>query len=92
MIHAIGHKAPGELTTIVTPDTILCWHRMLVAKKFDSSDKRKHGRSCICQEVVNAILRFAKENPSWDYDRIQGALKNIGGHIVGSTVANVLQG
>jgi putative transposase len=41
--HVIGRKALLELTTIVTPDTILRWHRELVAKKFDSSDKRKPG-------------------------------------------------
>jgi putative transposase len=76
--HAIGRKALHELTTIVTPETILRWHRQLVAKKFDSSDKRKPGRPCIRQEVVDAIVRFANENPTWGYDRIQGALANIG--------------
>ena len=39
--HAIGLKALRELTTIVTPDTILRWHRNLVAEKFDSSDRQK---------------------------------------------------
>ena len=57
--HAIGRKALLELTTIVTPDTILRWHRELVAKKFDSSNKRQPGRPRIRQEVVDAIVRFA---------------------------------
>ncbi|MEO2025881.1 MAG: hypothetical protein ABGZ23_08360 [Fuerstiella sp.] len=52
--HAIGRKALLELTTIFTPDTILRWHRQLVAKKFDSSDKRQPGRPRIRQEVVDA--------------------------------------
>ena len=89
--HAIGRKVLHELTTIVTPDTILRWHRKLVAKKFDSSDKRKPGRPRIRQEIVAAIVRFARDNPAWGYDRIQGALKNLGYHIADSTVANVLK-
>ncbi|MCP4172468.1 MAG: helix-turn-helix domain-containing protein [Fuerstiella sp.] len=89
--HSIGRKALLELTTIVTPDTILRWHRELVAKKFDSSNKRQPGRPRIRQEVVDAIVRFATENPTWGYDRIQGALKNVGYHIADSTVANVLK-
>ena len=89
--HAIGRKALLELTTIVTPDTILRWHRKLVAKKFDSSNKRQPGRPRIRQEIVSAIVRFARENPTWGYDRIQGALKNVGYHIADSTIANVLK-
>jgi transposase InsO family protein len=90
--HALGRKALLELTTIVTPDTILRWHRELVAKKWDHSDKRKAvGRPRIRQVVVDSILRFARENPTWGYDRIQGALANVGYHIADSTVANVLK-
>ena len=89
--HAISRKALREITTIVTPDTILRWHRNLVAKKFDSSDKRKPGRPRIRQVVVDAIVRFARENPTWGYDRIQGALKNLKYHISDSTVGNVLK-
>jgi transposase InsO family protein len=89
--HAIGRKALLELTTIFTPDTILRWHRELVARKFDSSNKRQPGRPRIRQEIVDAIVRFATENPTWGYDRIQGALRNVGYHIVDSTVANVLK-
>jgi putative transposase len=90
--HALGRKALLELTTIVTPDTILRWHRELVAKKWDHSDKRKAvGRPRIRQVIVDSILQFAKENPTWGYDRIQGDLANAGYHIADSTVANVLK-
>jgi putative transposase len=89
--HAVGRKALREITTIFTPDTILRWHRKLVAKKFDSSDKQKAGRPRIRHEVVDAIVRFARENPTWGYDRIQGALKNLKYHISDSTVGNVLK-
>ena len=71
---AIGRKALLQLTTIFTPDTILRWHRELVAQKFVSSDKRQPSRPRPRQEIVDAIVRFARENPTWGYDRIQGCL------------------
>ena len=89
--HAIGRKALLELTTIFTPDTILRWHRERVAKKFDSSDRRKPGRPRIRQVIVDSIVRFDRENPTWGYDRIQGALRNVKYHISDSTVATVLK-
>ncbi len=89
---ALGRQALHQLTTIVTPDTILRWHRELVAKKWDHSDKRQAvGRPRIRQEIVDLIVRFAKENPNWGYDRIQGALANVGYDISDSTIANVLK-
>ncbi|MEK6249790.1 MAG: integrase core domain-containing protein, partial [Planctomycetales bacterium] len=88
----LGRKALMELTTIVTPDTIMRWHRTLVAKKWDYSDKRRCvGRPRIRQVIVDLILRFAKENPNWEYDRIQGALANVGYQISNQTVGNVLK-
>jgi hypothetical protein len=61
---AIGRKALLQLTTIVTPDTILGWHRKLVAEKWDDSEKRKSvGRPRTSQEIVDLILQFARENP-----------------------------
>ena len=88
----LGRKTLRELTTIVTPDTILRWHRELVAQKWDHSEKRKSvGRPRLRQVIVDLILRFAKENPSWGYDRIQGALANVGYHISDTTVGNVLK-
>jgi putative transposase len=89
---SLGRKALMELTTIVTPDTILRWHRTLIAKKWDHSEKRKKiGRPRIRQVIVDLILRFATENPSWGYDRIQGALANVGYHISDQTVGNMLK-
>lgn len=89
--HAIGRKALRELTTIFTPDTILRWRRKLVAKKFDMSNRRKPGRPPIRQVIVDRIVRFARENSTWGYDRIQGALKNLNYHIADFTVCNVLE-
>ena len=62
-----------------TPDTILRWHRQRVAQKWNYSDRRKKvGRPRIRQVIVDLILCFARENPSWGYDRIQCALANVG--------------
>ena len=89
---ALGRKTLREFTTIVTPDTILRWHRELVARKWDHSEQRKSvGRPRIRQVIVDLILRFAKENPTWGYDRIQGALANVGYHISDTTVGNILK-
>ena len=89
--HAIGRKTLLELKTIFKPDTILRWQRELVAKKFDCSDKRTHGRPRIRQAVIDAIVRFARENPTWEYDRVQDASKHLKYHISDSTIANVLK-
>lgn len=88
----LGRQRLEENGTLFTPDTILRWHRMLVAKKWDYSDRRKRvGRPRIRQVVVDLILRFAEENPTWGYDRIQGALANVGYHVSDQTVGNVLK-
>jgi hypothetical protein len=79
------------LRPLFTPDTILRWHRMLVAKKWDYSDRKKPDRPRIRQVILDLILRFGQENPSWGHDRIQGALANVGYHICDQTVGNVLR-
>src|SRR6266705_2402041 len=82
---------PGRTST-VKPDTILAWHRRLVAKKCDGSTKRKApGRPMIDQELEALIVRMAKENRSWGYDRIVGALANLGLTVSDQTVGNVLK-
>jgi len=89
----LGREALQQIATIVTPDTILRWHRKLVAKKWDHSNRRKKkpGRPRLRQVIVDLILRFAKENPTWGFDRIQGSLGNVGYHISDTTVGNVLK-
>ena len=77
----LGKQALKEVATIVKPDTILGWHRKLVAQKFDGSQQRKApGRPKIDQELEALIVRMAQENRSWGYDRIVGALANLGLH------------
>jgi putative transposase len=89
---ALGRQTLLELTTNVSPDTLLRWHRELVAQKWDHSSERKSvGRPRIRQIVVDLILRFARENPTWGYDRIQGALANVRYRISAKTVGNILK-
>jgi transposase len=89
---ALGRKALGEIGTIFTPDTILRWHRRLVARKWDYSHRRKSvGRPRVEDEIVTLVLRMARENPTWGYDRIQGALANLGHEISDTTVGNILR-
>jgi putative transposase len=88
----LGRKLLEKVGTLFTPDTILRWHRMLVAKKFDYSDKRKSvGRPRVAKEIVDLVLRFARENPTWGYDKIEGALANLGHKISDQTVGNILK-
>jgi len=75
---AIGRKTLADVASIVTPDTILRWHRELVAKKYDGSKRRGPGRPRTAELIVNLIVRMAEENPRWGYTRIRGALGNIG--------------
>jgi hypothetical protein len=72
----LGRKQLEEVGTLFTPDTILRWHRTLVAKKWDYSDRRekKPGRPRIRQVIVDLTVKFAKQNPTWGFDRIQGEL------------------
>jgi hypothetical protein len=88
----LGRKMLNELATIVTPETILRWHRELVARHWDYSQRRKSvGRPPVTQDIVELVLRMAKENSTWGYDRIQGALSNLGHDISDATVANILK-
>jgi hypothetical protein len=77
-----------KIATIVTPDTILRWHRELVAEHWDYSKRRKTcGRPPVSEEIVDLVLRLARENPIWGYDRIQGALANLGHRVSNTTSA-----
>ena len=75
----LGRKMLDQLATIATPETILRWHRELIARHWDYSQRRKSaGRPSTSPKIVELVLRFAKENPTWGYERIQGALSNLG--------------
>jgi hypothetical protein len=70
----LGRKLLSELATLVTPDTLLAWHRKLVAQKYDGHDKRRPGRPRTAKDLASLVIRIAEENRTWGYRRIQGAL------------------
>src|SRR3981189_735487 len=90
--HRLGRKVLADVATIARPHTILGWYRKLVARKFDGSEARRGpGRPRIKREVEQLIVRMARENRDWGYDRIAGALANLGYEISDQTVGNILQ-
>ena len=75
----LGRKGLEKVATAAKPETILGWFRKLVAQKFDGSQYRSYpGGPATSSEVVNLIVRLARDNSSWGYDRIAGALSNLG--------------
>jgi len=87
----VGRRLLNEITDLVTPDTLLAWHRKLVAQKYDGSAKRGPGRPRIINEIENLVVRMAQENRAWGYRRILGAISNLGYNLARGTVANILK-
>jgi putative transposase len=88
---ALGRKALHELGTIVTPETLLRWHRELVARKWTFVERRSPGRPRIRGELVALVVRMAKENRGWGYTRIQGAMANLGHKLGRGTIGRILK-
>jgi putative transposase len=88
--HRLGRHVLHHIATLVTPDTILRWHRLLIARKWTYARQRV-GRPGVLQEIRRLTVQMAGENPRWGYCRIQGALKNLGHRVARSTVATILK-
>ena len=90
--HRLGRKALEDVAHAAKPDTILAWYRKLIARKFDGSHARRYpGRPRVDRETEELIVRMARENPGWGYDRIAGALANLGHRLSDQTVGNILR-
>ena len=90
--YRLGRKALEDVANAVKPDTLRGWYRRLIARKFDGSKSRRYpGRPRIDDEIEQWVVRMAKENPDWGYDRIVGAMANLGYRLSDQTVGNILQ-
>jgi len=88
----LGRTQLAEVACVAKPDTILAWYRRLIARKFDGSKSRSYpGRPRIDAAIEALIVRLAKENSGWGYDRIVGALANLGHQVSDQTVGNTLK-
>ena len=87
----LGRKVLREVASVVTPDTILAWHRRLVARKWDYSKRRGPGRPPVKEEIAELTVRMVQENPNWGYTSIRGALYNLGHEVARETVRNILK-
>jgi hypothetical protein len=88
----VGRKGLEKVASVARPETVLGWFRKLVAQKFDGSKHRSYpGRPKIGREIEKLIVEMARENSGWGYDRIGGALANLGHKVSDQTVGNVLR-
>jgi putative transposase len=91
-IHADPVFGPYDAACAAKPDTILAWYQRLVARKFDGSRQRAYpGRPRISPEVEALVVRFARENRSWGYDRVVGAPADLGYEVSDQTVGNIVR-
>ena len=90
--HRLGRKALEDVANVVKPDTLMGWYRRLVARKFDGSKSRRYpGRPRVDGEIEQLVVCMAKENSDWGYDRIMGAMTNLGYTLSDQTVGNILR-
>jgi hypothetical protein len=87
---SLGSRALDLFASLVTPETILRWHRRLIAEKWTCPGSRP-SRQKVMGEIVDLTVRMARENPGWGYDRIHGALANLGHRVAPNTVKRILR-
>ena len=87
----LGRRALTAVATLVTPETLLAWHRKLIARKYDGTAGREPGRPRTERAIESLVVRMATENRDWGYTRIIGALSNLGHNLARGSVANILK-
>jgi transposase len=93
---ALLHQLPGQalrrMRLLVRPDTVLRWHRDLVARRHAAQSRPKRGgRPRTVRSIRALVLRLARENPNWGYRRLHGELLVVGVKVAASTVWEILQ-
>ena len=87
---ALGREALAHIASVATPATLLHWYRCLIAAKYDGSKNRSPGRPPTAKDIRELIVRVARENPTWGYTRLRGALKNLGHELGRNTIKRIL--
>jgi putative transposase len=87
---ALGRKVLAEVASIVASETLLAWHRKLIAQKYDGTAHRSPVRPRTADEIEALEVRMA-ENRDWGYRRIEGALSHLGHKLARSTIAAILE-
>ena len=92
LLHRLPRDVLGRLRLLVRPDTVLRWHRDLIARRHAARSRPKRpGRPRTVRSIRLLVLRLARENPSWGYRRIHGELLVLGIKVAASTVWEILQ-
>jgi transposase len=94
LLAAAGRTLPRQRWPslfLVTPQTLLRWHRELVRRKWTCRNERKSGRPPVDSEVVALVLRLARENPRWGCVRISGELRKVGIWVGATTIRTLLR-
>ena len=87
---ALGREALAQIASVATPATLLRWYRCLIVVKYDGSKNRSPGRPPTAKDIRELIVRVARENPTWGYTRLRGALKNLGHELGRNTIKRLL--
>ena len=92
LLHRLQRDVLGQIRLLVRPETVLRWHRDLLAHRHAARSRPRHpGRPRTIRSIRLLVLRLARENPSWGYRRIHGELLVLGIKVAASTVREILR-
>ena len=92
ILAALGRQLPATALLLVRPATILGWHRALVRRRWSAFGRhRGPGRLPLPAECRELVLRLARENPLWGYERIRGELLKLGHRVSATGIRNLLR-